>query len=173
MGMDVYGKNPTCETGSYFRNNIWYWRPLWSYVTDTLPELAGPEPEMGFYNDGYGLDAEGAKRLSDALLMLIANGHVAQAEQDFRQTLADLPMEPCKWCDSTGIRTDEVGVKMGMDTAPLPEHVAIIVGRTHGTCNGCGGLGEAEPFGRSYDFTLDNVREFAAFLRHSGGFEIC
>ena len=31
MGMDVFGKNPTDEKGAYFRNNVWFWHPLWDY----------------------------------------------------------------------------------------------------------------------------------------------
>ena len=34
MGMDVYGKNQTSEKGSYFRNNVWWWRPLWNYCEE-------------------------------------------------------------------------------------------------------------------------------------------
>jgi hypothetical protein len=28
MGMDVYGKEPKSDKGEYFRNNVWWWRPL-------------------------------------------------------------------------------------------------------------------------------------------------
>jgi hypothetical protein len=36
MGMDVYGKAPTVEEGKYFRNNLWWWRPLWTYVEEVV-----------------------------------------------------------------------------------------------------------------------------------------
>ena len=33
MGMDVYGERPRTNKGEYFRNNVWWWRPLWNYVS--------------------------------------------------------------------------------------------------------------------------------------------
>ena len=61
MGMDVSGKNPVSKTGSYFRNNCWWWRPLWRYCCVGGKDLIDKEPEIGGgYNDGCGLDANGA-----------------------------------------------------------------------------------------------------------------
>jgi hypothetical protein len=39
MGMDVYGKDAVSEKGEYFRNNVWYWRPLWNYCIEVAPDL--------------------------------------------------------------------------------------------------------------------------------------
>ena len=38
MGMDVYGIAPTSERGEYFRNNVWWWRPLWDYCCEVDSE---------------------------------------------------------------------------------------------------------------------------------------
>ena len=41
MGFDLSGLNPKNETGEYFRNNVWWWRPLAQYVLDetkVIPE---------------------------------------------------------------------------------------------------------------------------------------
>ena len=43
MGMDVYGKKPKGEKGDYFRNNVWWWRPLWQYCASSAPELIDEE----------------------------------------------------------------------------------------------------------------------------------
>lgn len=32
MGMDLYGKKPLNPVGEYFRNNVWWWRPLAVFV---------------------------------------------------------------------------------------------------------------------------------------------
>ena len=66
MGMDVYGKNPSSEIGKYFRNNVWWWRPLAEYAIKTAPEICAPCKYWGS-NDGDGLDAAGAVALADAL----------------------------------------------------------------------------------------------------------
>ena len=54
MGMDVYGREPENEKGEYFRNNVWWWHPLWMYVEETFPEIAKLVPNA-HSNDGDGL----------------------------------------------------------------------------------------------------------------------
>ncbi len=174
MGMDVYGKKPTSKEGKYFRNNVWYWRPLWNYIVAEFPEYISEElATAGHYNDGAGLDGPDAKRLGKALQAAIKAGYTADYEQLFRNAQSEVELEPCGLCDSTGIRSDRVGQDMGMPDRVLEQHVAVVVGRTTGWCNSCGGIGKVEPFALSYDFTVDNVREFAEFLLDCGGFEIC
>lgn len=172
MGMDVMGHNPTIEEGEYFRNNIWWWRPLWSWICDEFPQLVGDDPDLGHYNDGYGLDEDESVALADALDGALDRGVVRVMEQEFNRQKAELPFEDCKWCEATGIRTDEVGISQGMDVEELPEHDAIILGRTHGTCNACRGHGKTENFASWYHFSESNVKEFSVFLRHCGGFGI-
>ena len=57
MGMDVIGVQPKTETGEYFRNNVWYWRPLATFIQDVYPHIAEKCTYWGS-NDGDGLDAE-------------------------------------------------------------------------------------------------------------------
>ena len=39
--------------GGYFRNNVWWWRPLWDFVCHTCDDiLTEKEKEAGSYNDG-------------------------------------------------------------------------------------------------------------------------
>ena len=75
MGMDVYGKNATSEVGEYFRNNIWWWRPLADFLTEAYPELTH-RCEFWHTNDGDGLDAEGSTALAQALTRDLDNGTV-------------------------------------------------------------------------------------------------
>ena len=164
MGMDVYGKNATVEVGGYFRNNVWWWRPLADFLTATYPDLtAGCTYWQS--NDGDGLDAAGALALADALDRDLANGRVTAYADQYAAEIAALPDSECDLCQGTGLRTDEVGRANGLDKPRDPA-----TGK--GGCNGCQGTGRRENWGKSYPFEVENVREFAAFLRHSGGFEI-
>ena len=60
MGMDVYGKNPD----TYFRANVWSWRPIVDLTDIFLDAIKGSRYEDRFkintedwhYNDGAGLD---------------------------------------------------------------------------------------------------------------------
>lgn len=170
MGMDVIGTGPTTETGEYFRNNVWWWHPLWNYCCEVAPDLCATV--KGHYNDGEGLDADGAQDLAARLQTEINSGRTAAHEAAHNAYRAALPRHDCEFCDGTGVRTDEVGVKWGMPTKALTPDIAAIVGRTHGWCNSCQGEGRRDDDMTSYPFSVDNVREFALFLADSGGFQI-
>lgn len=170
MGMDVVGRKPANERGEYFRNNVWWWRPLWDYCVTVAPDLCADV--NGHFNDGDGLNEDGATQLADILLREIELGLTKAHETEYRDYIANLPRKSCAWCNGTGIRTDEVGVDLGFPTRELDEATAAVVGRTHGFCNGCHGEGTTESFEADYPFSVENVKEFALFLRSSGGFQI-
>lgn len=63
MGMDVYGLKPANEKGSYFRANVWSWRPIHALCETAL----GQSLPWG-HNDGEGFKGqEECNRLADAL----------------------------------------------------------------------------------------------------------
>lgn len=82
---------------------------------------------------------------------LLASGAVAAFERQYAADLKALPDEACKFCKRSGVRDDEV---------------------LKGKCNACAGSGTVRPWPANYAFSEENVREFAAFCRESGGFSI-
>lgn len=172
MGMDVYGVNPKNEKGEYFRNNVWWWRPLADFVCSNYEEIA-QHCEHWHSNDGDGLDAEKSQELGKRILADVATGMVAEYEKSYNAYLATLERRECSLCKGTGIRTDELGTEHGQPTKELSPEVAILVGRTHGYCNACSGIGTVEDWGMSYPFKTENVQSFAEFLVNCGGFQIC
>jgi DnaJ-class molecular chaperone len=172
MGMDVFGKNPKNEKGEYFRNNVWWWRPLADFVCNNYEDIA-QHCEHWHSNDGDGLDAEKSQELGERILADVAIGIVAEYEKSYNAYLATLERRKCELCNGTGIRTDELGVKNGQPTKELSAEVAILVGRTHGYCNACSGIGTREDWAMSYPFNTQNVQNFAEFLVNCGGFKIC
>ena len=61
--------------GIYFRNNCWWWRPLWDFCYNVAPELISSELwASGHHNDGAGLNGEDAKLLGEKLLKEVYNG---------------------------------------------------------------------------------------------------
>jgi hypothetical protein len=166
MGMDVVGRtNPD----AYFRNNVWWWRPLWEYCCDVYPPCGEVN---GHFNDGDGLDETQAQELADKLKEELESGRTEEQERAFYAELAKLPRHKCDYCDGTGIRSDEVGVDAGMPTRILEPEMQVLLGRTHGWCNSCRGEGMCEDISTWYEFRVDNVREFVEFLEDSGGFSI-
>ena len=172
MGMDVYGVNATTEKGEYFRNNVWWWRPLAEFICETYPEIARKCENWGT-NDGDGLDETDSVVLGQMILNDIADGTVADYERAYNTQLAELDREHCEYCNGTGIRKDEVGNDMGYATEELSPEIAILTGRTHGSCNACSGVGTKEHFAMNYPFSAENVKAFAEFLLACGGFQIC
>lgn len=148
MGMDCYGKEPTSVMGEYFRNNVWWWHPLADYCQGVAPQYAGI---AWHFNDGDGLNAEDSVKLADILQSKINDGSVAKFTADRKERLEGTPDEECHICNGTGTRDD-----------------AIMKGK----CNNCKGEGKVRPFGTFYHFSVENVQEFANFLRDSGGFKI-
>lgn len=155
MGMDLYGKKPGTETGKYFRNNVWWWHPLWNYCLGVAPEICG-KVENGHSNDGDGLGKRDSLALAQILRAKIASGETHGYAETYAVTLEALPSEQCFCCAGTGKRL------------PPP-----LTGAGNQPCNACDGSGETRPSATMYPFSVENVTEFANFLEHCGGFEIC
>ena len=172
MGMDVYGVKPKNEKGEYFRNNVWWWHPLWDYCLDNYPLIAG-KVEHGHSNSGDGLNSSDSKKLALLIKKDIESGK-AQKYADKRQAYLDsLPLKECEYCNATGIRTDKVAIELGMPTKELSPEIQIFTGRTHGWCNGCDGKGTTKSWETQYPFDVKNLAHFQEFLDNCGGFSIC
>jgi hypothetical protein len=172
MGMDVIGNNPTSTEGEYFRNNVWWWRPLAMFCETEYSSLVGFDTEKWQYNSGDGLDEEKSLLLAKLIRSDIESGKVKEYEQAYRNEVASLERVPCTFCKSTGIRRDAVGIEHGMPEKELNPEMRILTGRTHGWCNSCQGYGNTEHPMCQYPFDTDNVLSFCNFLEHCGGFSI-
>lgn len=175
MGMDVSGNNPRSDVGEYFRNNVWWWRPLADYCITTAPDICD-RCKHWHSNDGDGLSGPSSVELADKLQATIDDGSCAKYAEEYDKEMAALPSEPCRWCDSTGVRKDNVGVDQGQSEKEISLANGFFknhprFGQT-GWCNGCDGTGAKENWGKSYPFSVENVQEFTNFLRESGGFSI-
>ena len=153
MGMDVYGLNPD----KYFRNNVWWWRPLWNYVCFICHDILDDEDcEEGHHNGGHQIDEKKAEVIASRLNLYIENGEAENYAKGRQAALDAEPDEDCETCAGTGRRKDP------------PE-----IGAGDMKCNACAGKGSRRPFNTNYPFDVDNVREFIKFCEQSGGFEIC
>ena len=154
MGMDVSGKKPTTEAGGYFRNNCWWWRPLWEYCEHIAPHLTNKVKYAGS-NDGDGLGARDSKKLAELLQAEVDAGKTRVYQLARDAELAAMPDETCWLCGGTGKRAEPPSVGAGV----YP-------------CNGCASTGKVRPSACNYPFDVDNVKGFIEFLRGCGGFEI-
>ena len=140
--------------GTYFRNNVWYWRPLWDYVYSLCDDiLTEDDHQSGHHNDGHLIDADKCEAIASRLALELLNGGVTKFKDDRQEYLDNLPLKKCDTgsCNGTGQRDDKY---------------------LKGECNGCGGTGEQKDHETHYPFDEDNVREFHSFVKNCGGFEI-
>ena len=137
--------------GHYFRNNCWWWRPLWNYCYHIADDIISEKLfNSGHSNSGAGLDDKGAKLLGNRLLQQIREGKTIEYQAQYQQYLDDLPDDNCLRCNNNN----------------------------HGhnkkkECKNCNKTGKSTNFNKHYPFDIDNVKEFAEFCIQSGGFEIC
>lgn len=161
MGFDLHGVKPKTETGEYFRNNVWWWRPLWDYVYSVCSDiLTDEERHKGCYNDGYEIQADKAKEICRVLSIELESGRTREYAMQYDIDKALLPKQKCRLCEGTGMRNDEIG-KRAREARPDYK------------CNGCQGEGQTPPFESHYHFSVENVRGFMLFCKDSGGFDIC
>ena len=161
--------------GQYFRNNVWWWRPLWNYcyaVADDIIEgnLQIKEYETnddgetddenyrwvkakyddGHGNSGAGLNDKYAKLLGNRLMECIADGSTIKYQAEYIQWQDDLPDDDCMRCSNNNRGNNKKK-----------------------ECTNCNKTGKTKSFDSHYPFDVDNVERFARFCLESGGFEIC
>ena len=154
MGMDIHGKNPKNIGGEYFRNNVWWWRPLANYVCAIAPDIT-QHCSQWQSNDGDGLNETQCKQLAERIREDIGSGATLAYEQAYKAGLQHMPDESCDICAGTGYRKETPDTGAG----DIP-------------CNGCSETGKVSAWETHYPFELSNVEEFADFLTNCGGFEI-
>ncbi len=156
MGFDVYGN----KEDTYFRNNVWSWKPLWAYVSSVC-DLSEEAFNAGLYNDGYAIASDEANAISKTLFQELRANRTQTYDLAYKRRIKNLPYETCKFCNGTGTRDDS---------------------RAQGDCNVCNTTSTREagiPVGKegnwetSYSFYVENVKEFAQFCAYSNGFKIC
>ena len=159
MGMDIIGRSPTGECGEYFRNNVWWWRPLADYCFSVAPDICAA-CRYWHSNDGDGLDAAKAFALAKALQKEIDAGRTKFYARRYASEQELMPNEPCDVCAGTGVR------KTG------PHRGAGDLREGGIKCNDCQGAGYVCAWASHYPFSTENVAAFAVFLCESGGFSI-
>ena len=97
------------NVGAYFRNNVWWWRPLWNYVTELCDDILTEEDiEHGHSNSGRLIDQEKCLVIAKRLVDELQSGRVTLYKEVRQRHLERLPQEDCDLCNATGVRNDAV-----------------------------------------------------------------
>lgn len=95
MGFDIYGQAPTSDAGKYFRNNVWWWRPMHALIMLTCGDILTFEEmrELAF-NDGYAYSAEKAEAIASRLAVVAADEKLlASREKQMKERLPEIYWE--------------------------------------------------------------------------------
>ena len=81
-----YNEHEEANPGIYFRNNVWWWRPLWGFVAKHCNDILDDNDiERGHYNDGHEYSEEKAKKIAARLQKLVDDGTVKKEEDEITE----------------------------------------------------------------------------------------
>ena len=153
--------------GHYFRNNVWWWRPLAQYVLQLMGnEFTEDEKASWHHNDGFEVSEEQARKIADRLEQELKTKRVKTVENFYKARM---------------LRAEQHNKIVEQKHEELKKIVAEKTGKTNLVPRDY-----PEPFNSqwddiqkqfnyesSYPFSEDNVIDFMRFCRESGGFQIC
>ena len=153
------------QKGTYFRNNVWWWRPLAKYVILFTQCVPKDEEQCWGYNDNHIVQEEDAKQIAKQLRYLIKTGHTKNFAREWEAKRKKIEKHNEKVEKELSEHTKKVQLKMKDNNLvprdfPKKDHdkwEKIYSKRNHDG---------------SYPFSVENVEEFAQFCEHSGGFSI-
>lgn len=153
MGMDIYGKNePT-----YFRANLWGWRPIHNLSAMAIDKYNLKLSTDGWENnDGCGLQTDKeCKELATAITKMITEYELFNDDDDIIYLCLGM------WCTNSGEfvpdkEIEELNNKYTEGSImkyPVVSSKGILVYPSHST-------------------SLSRIKEWVAFLKECGGFQI-
>ena len=81
------------KSGGYFRANVWFWRPLWFFVSGVCDDiLTDNDIQRGEFNEGHKISKTKSEKIAKRLYSMLDNGQVEDYEREFkreRESLAD------------------------------------------------------------------------------------
>ena len=166
MGFDLitWGEAKT-KDGEYFRNNVWWWRPLAQYVIEQTKCVDEFDVEGWAYNDNHFVPKETARAIAKQLRHLIKSGHtkkyemawnIKQKQLDEANDIVEKELEEfCKSVNKKLGKTSLAPMEFPKDDKEKWEKIY-----------------SKKNFDANYPFSVENVKEFAKFCEECGGFTI-
>ena len=152
------------QKGTYFRNNVWWWRPLAHYVLTHTKVIDDNKKECWSYNDNCIVEEQEAIQIAKQLKHLIKKGHTKRFEAEWEARRKTIEIHNDKVEKELEEHCQDVYKKLGKTIAPkdFPKKDHDKWEKIYRRRNSDG----------SYPFSVKNVKEFAEFCEYSGGFSI-
>ena len=161
MGFDLIGKR-----GIDFRNNVWWWRPLATFILQHCHGLGTTKDQENWhYNSGYFVTESKAELIANQLEEFVKSGvvhnHAILIQKQIHKAEKHNAAIEILLQDLLKKVKKETG-KQSIAPIDYPEPYRTEWDR----------LFESKDSAASYPFSVDNVNDFIDFCRKSGGFEI-
>lgn len=153
------------EVGAYFRNNVWWWRPLANYIIDFTGCVEKGDEEKWHENGGHEVDEETAIQIANQLEHLIKTGHTEKYAEEYMKEHEEANLHNEKIGEEMKKFQDEMDKKYNRDIAPS-EYNQDDYKKWSAIYDKKKSIG-------NYPFNVNNVKEFIEFAKNSGGFRIC
>jgi len=153
------------QVGTYFRNNVWWWRPLAHYVLEHTKVIDEDKKKCWSYNDHCIVEETEALEIAKQLKYLISIGHTKKFANAWELKRKQLEEANDKIEKELEEHCKEVKKRLKNDNLvprdfPKKDHDKWE--RIYNKKNS----------DASYPFSIKNVEEFAEFCENSGGFSI-
>jgi len=152
------------QSGTYFRNNVWWWRPLAEYVIEHTKVINQDKITLEGWssNSGFEVDDELATQIANQLDALIKSGHTKKYQSAYMLRFKQAEIGNAKIQKEID-KLDKL--PRNKDLAPADYNK-----KDNAEWNR---LWHKQDRQASYPFSEKNVKEFSIFCRASGGFNIC
>ena len=153
--------------GAYFRNNVWWWRPLWTFTCEHCEDiLTEDDMNAGCYNDSYVITEDKAiaiaKRLKEALETPETQEYLDNHAKAMKQAKKDNEK-----LNEQKEALNEIAITMTGDKDIVPMNYPDKLKKKFDA------LLDERNWAASYPINRDNIENFAEFAEQSGGFSIC
>ena len=162
MGFDLY----STSNDKYFRNNVWWWRRLASYVIDKTKVVDEDKADGWHYNDGHEVSKEEAHQIANQLEFLIKSGDAKAYEEQVKKEMEK--------AEAHNKRVEALREKLRQKVIQEVGN-SDIVPRDYPEPyrSKWEKLYKFQDHRDSYPFSVGNVEQFIKFCRESDGFRIC
>jgi hypothetical protein len=153
--------------GYYFRNNVWWWRPLADLIIGLNEDwLTEEQKERLHDNSGFEFSEEEAMKIKLSLEKVINNGWLKKAEIAWKKKAKQAE----EWNKGIALEMEELKKQAIKETTKAniiprdyPPHLKLKWNK----------LWESEDRTSSYPVSVENTKNFVSFLSECGGFKIC
>ena len=154
------------QKGTYFRNNVWWWRRLADFVCEHTGVIEESDKREWQSNGGHVVSEKTALQIAKQLKALIKDGTVSKVIKEVEEETEKAEknnkfVQRCQ--DMLSKKVEKEQGKENLAPADYPKD-------DHDTWDW---IQSKYNYSSSYPFTMENVEEFIKFCEDSRGFEIC